>query len=137
VEINSAWEMISENIKMSVKESLGYFEFKKHRQWSDIGCSKLLDAKKSSKLQWLNDSSKINGNYPSNVICEGSRHLRNKKCEYVKDKINELVTYSNNKNIRDVYRRINEFKMGYQSRNNFAEDENGGHLAGSHIILNR
>jgi hypothetical protein len=28
VEINSAWEMIRENIKISAKESLGYFELK-------------------------------------------------------------------------------------------------------------
>jgi hypothetical protein len=30
VEINSAWETIRENIKFSSKESLGYFELKKH-----------------------------------------------------------------------------------------------------------
>jgi hypothetical protein len=29
VEINSAWEMIRENIKISAKENLGYFELKK------------------------------------------------------------------------------------------------------------
>jgi hypothetical protein len=29
-EINSAWERIRENIKISTKESLGYFELKKH-----------------------------------------------------------------------------------------------------------
>jgi hypothetical protein len=27
VEINSAWETIKENIKISAKESIGYFEF--------------------------------------------------------------------------------------------------------------
>jgi hypothetical protein len=31
VEINSAWEMIRENIKISSKESLGYMELKKHK----------------------------------------------------------------------------------------------------------
>jgi hypothetical protein len=31
VEINSAWETIRENIKISAKESLGYFELKKHK----------------------------------------------------------------------------------------------------------
>jgi hypothetical protein len=30
VEINSAWETIRENIQISAKESLGYFELKKH-----------------------------------------------------------------------------------------------------------
>jgi hypothetical protein len=35
VEINSAWEMIRENIKISAKESQGYFELKKHKPWFD------------------------------------------------------------------------------------------------------
>jgi hypothetical protein len=52
VEINSAWEMIRENIKISAKESLGYFELKQHKPWSDEGCSKLLDQRKQAKLRW-------------------------------------------------------------------------------------
>jgi hypothetical protein len=43
VEINSPWEMITENIKISAKESPGYFELKKHKPWFDERCSKLLD----------------------------------------------------------------------------------------------
>jgi hypothetical protein len=48
VETNSAWETIIENIKFSAKESIGYFEFKKHKPWFDKGCSKLLDQKETS-----------------------------------------------------------------------------------------
>jgi hypothetical protein len=43
VEINSAWEMIRENIKISAKESLGYCKLKKHNPWFDEACSKLVD----------------------------------------------------------------------------------------------
>jgi hypothetical protein len=35
VEINSAWETIRENMKISAKESLGYYELKKHKPWFD------------------------------------------------------------------------------------------------------
>jgi hypothetical protein len=38
VEINSAWEINRENIKILAKESLGYFEVKKHTSWFDEGC---------------------------------------------------------------------------------------------------
>jgi hypothetical protein len=31
VEINSAWAMIRENIRISAKESLGYFDLKNHK----------------------------------------------------------------------------------------------------------
>jgi hypothetical protein len=68
---------------------------------------------------------------------EASRYFRNKKWEYLKDKIKELATDSKNKDIRDLFRGINEFKRGYQPRNNFVEDENGDLLADSHNILNR
>jgi hypothetical protein len=55
-------------------------------------------------LQWLQDPSEINGDNLNNV-----RHFRNKKREYLKDKINELVMNSKNKIIRHLYRGINEF----------------------------
>jgi hypothetical protein len=38
---------------------------------------------------------------------------------------------------RDMYRGINEFKRGQQTRNNLLKDENGNRLADSHNILNR
>jgi hypothetical protein len=54
-------------------------------------------------LQWLQDPSEINGDNPKNVRHEASRHFRNKKREYLKDKMNELATIIKNKNIRDLY----------------------------------
>jgi hypothetical protein len=73
----------------------------------------------------------------NNVRREASRHFRNKKREYLKDKINELATNSKNKNTRDLYRGVNECKMGCRPRNNIVKDENGDLLADSQNILNR
>jgi hypothetical protein len=49
--------------------------------------------------------------------------LRNKKGEYLKEKCNKLETNSENKNIRGLYRGINEFKKGYQPRMNLVKDK--------------
>jgi hypothetical protein len=43
VGINIAWETIRENIKISAKVSLRYYELTKHKPWFDEGWSKLLD----------------------------------------------------------------------------------------------
>jgi hypothetical protein len=43
---NRAWETIRENIKISAKECLGYYELKKHKPWLDQVCSELLDQRK-------------------------------------------------------------------------------------------
>jgi uncharacterized NAD(P)/FAD-binding protein YdhS len=91
------------------------------KPWFDEGCSKLLDQRKQAKLQWLQDPSEINGDN-LNVSCEASRYFRNKKRDYLKDKISELATKSKNQNIRDLYGGINEFKRGCQLRNNLMKD---------------
>jgi hypothetical protein len=54
--------------------------------------------------------------------------------EYLKDKINELAMNSKNKIIRDLYRRIYAFKMGYEPGSNYVKDENGDQPADSHNI---
>jgi C4-type Zn-finger protein len=68
---------------------------------------------------------------------EASRHFRNKKRKYLKEKINELEPKSKNKNIRDLCRCINEFKKGYQPRTIFIKDEKGNLLVDPHKIVNR
>jgi hypothetical protein len=37
VQINTIWETIRENTKISAKESLGYYEWKQHKPWFDEG----------------------------------------------------------------------------------------------------
>jgi hypothetical protein len=54
----------------------------------------------------------------------------------MKYKMNELATNSKMKNIRDLYRGINEFKRDYQPRSNLIKDENGDLLADSNTIVN-
>jgi hypothetical protein len=93
VETNTVSETIRENIEMSAKESLGYYELKKPKLWFDKGCSKLLDQRKQAKLQWLQYPSRINEDNLNNVRREAVRHL-NKKKKYLKGKINELAMNS-------------------------------------------
>jgi hypothetical protein len=68
--------------------------------------------KKQAKLQWLQDPSEVNEDNLSEVGQEASRRFRNKKRKYLKDIINKLESNSKNKNIKDQYRGINEFKKG-------------------------
>jgi hypothetical protein len=71
---------------------------------------KIIRSKKQAKFQWLQDPSEINGDNLNNVRHEASKHFRNKKREYLKEKINDLATNSKNKNVRDLYRGIIGFK---------------------------
>jgi hypothetical protein len=85
----------------------------------------------------LQNPNQINRDNLQNVRRETSRIFRNKKREYLKSKINELETNNKNKNIRNLYRGINEFEKGYQPRINIIKDENGNLIADPQNVLNR
>jgi hypothetical protein len=65
---------------------------------------KIIIAKETSQIQWLQDPNEIKGDNLNNKRPETSRKFRNEKREYLKDKINELAMNSENKNIRDLHR---------------------------------
>jgi hypothetical protein len=85
----------------------------------------------------LQETSEANECNLSDVRREASRHFRNKKREYLKDKINYLESNTKNKNIRDLYRGINKFKKGYQPKTKFGKNEGGDLFADPHKILKR
>jgi hypothetical protein len=58
-----------------------------------------------------------------------------KRRQFLKNIVNELATKTN-KNIKDLYRGINELDRGYQPRNNLVKDDNGDMFADSKNILN-
>ena len=56
---------------------------------------------------------------------------------YLRAKIEELETNSKIKNIRDLYRVINDMKKGYQPRTRIVKDEKCDLVTDSHSIMAR
>jgi hypothetical protein len=82
-QIDHIWETIRQNIKISAKKSLGYYELKKHKPRFDEGCSKLFDWRKQAEVQWLQDPNEINRDSLNSVICKVSTHFMIKKMEEI------------------------------------------------------
>jgi len=85
----------------------------------------------------MQDPSQSNIENLNNVRRDASKHFRNKKKAYLKAKIEELETNSKIKNVRDMYRGINDFTKRYQLRTNIVKDEKGNLVADCHSILAR
>ena len=88
-------------------------------------------------MQWVQVPSQSNVDNQNNVRHEISRYFREKKKAYLRARIEELETHSKNKNIRDLYQGINDFKKRYQPRCNVVKDEKDDLVAGSHSIVVR
>jgi hypothetical protein len=78
LDVTNACESIRENIKISAKDNLGYQKLKRNKPWFDDECSKLIGQWKQAKLQWLQNSSQINGDNVQNLRHETTRIFRNK-----------------------------------------------------------
>ena len=101
---------------------------KQHKPWFDEECLHFLDQRKQAKRKWVQGPSQSNVDNLNHVRCEASRHFRNKKQKkqkktnkkkaYLKAKIEKIETNSEIKNIRDLYKNINDFRKGYQPRIN-------------------
>jgi len=123
------------NIKTSAKKSLGLHKLKQHKPWLDEECLHFLDQRRQAKMQWVQDPCLSSVDKLNNVRREASRYtyFRNIKKAYLKAKIEELETNSKIKNIRDLYRGINNIKR--QPRTNIVKNEKGDLVADSHSIL--
>jgi flagellar basal body rod protein FlgC len=87
-------------------------------------------------MQWIQDPSRSIVDNLNNIRRDASRHFRKKKT-YLKVKIEELETNSKINNVRDLYKDINDFKMGYQPRTTIVKYEKGDLLADSDSIMAR
>jgi hypothetical protein len=74
----------------------------------------------------------VNENNLRNVRREVSRHFRNKERDYLKGKITDIELNCKNKNIRNLYRAITEFKKGYHPKTTLVKDERGDLICGSY-----
>ena len=75
-----------------------------------------------AKLNWLLEPNKINSENLDNIRRETSRVLKNKKREYLKEKINDMEVNGKNKNIIDMYQGVRVHKKVYQARANILRD---------------
>jgi hypothetical protein len=88
-------------------------------------------------MQWLMDPNQCNVDNLNNARHEASRHFRNNRREYLKPKLMNLNLNSKNKNIRELYRGLNDFKNDNQPRTNIVKDEKGDMIADFHSVLAR
>ena len=126
----------SENIKTAAKESLGLHEWKQHKPWFDKECVDFLDQRKQAKMQWIQDPSRSNVDNLNNIRLMPADIL-GKKEGISKVKVKEIETNSKINKVRDLYRSINNFKMGYQPRTSIVKDEKGDLVADPHSIVAR
>jgi hypothetical protein len=73
------------SIKISAKESLGYYVLKKHKPWFDERYSKLLDPRKHAKIQWLQDPNQAIGDNLNSLRHEASSNFGNIKHKNLKE----------------------------------------------------
>ena len=135
--VDDTWINIRDSIKASAKEKVGVLETNRNKPWFDQECSELANKRKQTKLLWLQDPNNQTAEDFSIVRRDTSRMLRKKKSDYMKANVNKLEENSKSKNIRELYKGINEFKKGYHPRPYVIKKHDGTIVADTASILSR
>ncbi|PSN35187.1 hypothetical protein C0J52_22574 [Blattella germanica] len=131
------WESIRDTIKLSASESIGILKKRQSRKWFDDECVDMVHKRKLAKMNWMREPNEQNSEQLCSIRRETTRFLKNKKREYLKEKINDLEINAKNRNIRELYQGIRIERKGFQARTNIIKNENGNMLADAKSILNR
>ena len=78
-DVNTTWENIKENMRISAEKSLGLLELNQNKPCFDEEGLGFIDRRKRAKLQWKQDPSHSNVDILNNVRREGSRHFKEKR----------------------------------------------------------
>ena len=102
----------------------------------DQECSELPNNRKQAKLLWQQNPNDQTAEDFSNLKRNTCRTFKKMKRDYMKAKVNKLEENSNNKNIWEMYKGINEFKKDYQPRVYVIKKHDGRIEADRTSILN-
>ena len=91
-------------------------EIHRNKPWFDPECSELFNKRKQAKLLWLQNPNDQTAEDLANVWRDTYVTFKIKERDYMKAKVMKLEENGMNKNIREMYKGIIEFKKGYQPR---------------------
>ena len=84
----------------------------RNKPWFHQECSELASKRKLAKLIWQQNINDQTAEHLTNIRRDTYKTFRENKRDYMKAKGNKLEENSRNKNIREMYKGINEFKKG-------------------------
>ena len=125
IDVNKMWEAIRDTVKSAAKERVGEKKRQKNKPWFDDECLKLHDERKQARQRWLGNKNEANTNNYKNAKRNATRGFRNKKREYLTQKIQEIEENGKTNNIRDLYKGVNSLRKGYQPRLDVIRNERG------------
>ncbi|PSN40818.1 hypothetical protein C0J52_15311 [Blattella germanica] len=77
-------------IKLSTSESVGHFKKRQSRKWFDDECVDMVHKRKLAKMNWMREPNEQNSEQLCSIRRKTTRFIKNKKREYLKEKINYL-----------------------------------------------
>jgi len=97
------WEAICDTVKGATKERVGEKKHQRNKPWFAEECLKLHEERKQARQELLSNKSEANANHYSNGNeTNATRVFRNKKREYLMQKIQEIEENVKTNNIRSL-----------------------------------
>lgn len=123
--INAIWDNITDSLKTGAIQVLGYEKKSKWKAWFDDECEEINKSKREARIEWLRTNEQEHLNDYREKRKAACKLYKQKKNEWIDDKMREIEFSSMNNNVRSFYRQIKQTKKTYTIRNRGMKNENG------------
>ena len=137
VSTDGAWESCKLAIASAAEEVVGAITPTRRNHWFDQDCQKATDEKNAARQRMLALNSRGNREH-YRALRRHEKHLhRRKKKEFEESGNAEIERLSQNRDVRMLYRRVNELRKGFMPRMYACRDREGNIVTEQRAVLSR
>lgn len=114
--VNEIWGKIERSISVAAKEILGPTRKKKHKDWFDGDCRRILEQREKARMLTIQEPNDTNRRYFSEVKRNARILIRTKKRRHEQQILEELETNFRSNQLKEFYKKASEAKSGFRPR---------------------
>lgn len=137
VAVNSLWDDIVRTLEEVAGRTIGTVERVRREKWFDEECEISVRDKNMARQRLLQRHTRMNLQDYTDKRKAQHKLCRKKKREYEKKEVQKVVEMAENKDIRNMYKSVNQLRQEYKPQTTYCRDKQGNILCNISEVLQR
>lgn len=137
IPINDIWNRCKRAIKIAADEVIGTTAPSRRNHWFDQDCENATQMKNAARQRMLAVNSRQNRETYKALRRQEKKIHRQKKKNLEESGNAEIETFYKNRDVRSLYRKVNEFRKGFMPRTDSCRDRDGNLITEQRTVISR
>lgn len=135
--INEISRQINSIIHKGAKNTIGYIQKQKQKNWFDEECKAAIEERRAKSVSAIENRDEANIEAYREERRKTKKLTRKKKREFLNNKLDQIEKEDNMKNVRSFYQLVKQQRRTTQPKSTMIKDKDGTTLIGTTAILER